>query len=73
MKQNKKLKKKKQVNGLMIKNNDDMEKIQCPVCNYTLLYASYIKGQIKCQRCKKIIDIKKEKSNEHIETKQVLK
>lgn len=50
-----------------------MEKILCPICKNTLLYASYIKGQIKCKRCKNIIDMKKEKSCEHAETKQVLK
>ena len=55
------------------KGHKNMEKILCPICNNTLLYASYIKGQIKCKRCKNIIDMKKEKSWEHTETKQVLK
>ncbi len=29
--------------------------IRCPYCGHLLLKAEYIKGEIKCPRCKKII------------------
>ncbi len=45
-----------------------MEKIKCPVCNNTLIFAEHILGEIKCQRCKKIIKIEKESSKEHSQT-----
>ena len=49
-----------------------MEKIKCPVCNNTLIFVDHILGEIKCQRCKKIIRIDKEESSEehaHTEVK----
>lgn len=50
---------------------DKMKKINCPNCNATLLFADYINAEIKCNRCKKIIRIQKEKSEEHIQAKTV--
>lgn len=48
-----------------------MEKIKCPICGQTLIFASYIDAEIKCNRCRNIIKIQKEKSEEHIQTKVV--
>nr|DAV86792.1 MAG TPA: DNA-directed RNA polymerase [Caudoviricetes sp.] len=31
-----------------------IEKIRCTRCGHTLLFANYIKGEMKCPRCKKI-------------------
>lgn len=31
-----------------------MKDIRCPNCNQLLLKADYVKGEIKCSRCKKI-------------------
>ena len=45
-----------------------MEKIKCQVCNNTLIFVDHILGEIKCQRCKKIIRIDKESSEEHAHT-----
>ncbi|WP_115641055.1 Com family DNA-binding transcriptional regulator [Clostridium putrefaciens] len=35
----------------------NIEEIRCPKCNHLLLKADYIKGEIKCNRCKKIIKL----------------
>ena len=35
-----------------------IEEVRCPYCNQLLLKADYIKGEIKCLRCKKIVSIK---------------
>lgn len=48
--------------------NNKMEKIKCPQCGITLIYAKHIDGEIKCTRCKNIIRIQKEKSEEHAHT-----
>lgn len=45
-----------------------MEKIKCPSCGQTLIFATYINAEIKCSRCKKVIRILKEKSEEHAQT-----
>ena len=45
-----------------------MEKVKCPVCDNTLIFVDHILGEIKCQRCKKIIKIDKESSKEHSHT-----
>lgn len=45
-----------------------MEKVKCPVCDNTLIFVDHILGEIKCQRCKKIIKIQKESSKEHSQT-----
>lgn len=34
-----------------------MKDIRCPICNQLLLKADVVKGQIKCTRCKKIINL----------------
>ncbi|MGN1029782.1 Com family DNA-binding transcriptional regulator [uncultured Clostridium sp.] len=34
-----------------------MENVRCPNCNQLLLKAYYIKGEVKCPRCKKIIKL----------------
>ncbi|NFE80236.1 Com family DNA-binding transcriptional regulator [Clostridium sporogenes] len=31
--------------------------VRCPKCNQLLLKADYVKGEIKCIRCKKIIEL----------------
>ncbi len=46
-------------------NDKNMEKISCSNCGATLIFADYIYAEIKCNRCKKIIKIQKEKSEEH--------
>lgn len=51
--------------------NNRMEKIKCPQCGQTLIYAKHIDGEIKCTRCKNIIRIQKEKSEEHAHTELV--
>lgn len=43
-----------------------MEKIRCPICKKTLLYAENGKIEIKCSKCSKIIKIIKE--NDRTET-----
>lgn len=42
----------------------DIEKIKCERCGQTLMLADYVKGEIKCPRCKKVnrLDIKKTES-----------
>lgn len=56
----------------MIKQeNEKMEKIKCPQCGLTLIFAKYIEAEIKCTRCKNIIRIQKEKSEEHAQTELV--
>nr|WP_236883658.1 Com family DNA-binding transcriptional regulator [Clostridium botulinum] len=35
----------------------NIEEIRCPYCNQLLLKADYMKGEIKCIRCKKIIKL----------------
>ncbi|WP_320915690.1 Com family DNA-binding transcriptional regulator [Enterocloster bolteae] len=35
-----------------------IEKITCTLCNKTLLYAEYVKGEIKCPRCGTVNKIK---------------
>lgn len=34
-----------------------IEKLKCPCCNQTLLQVEYIKGEIKCTRCKRLIKL----------------
>ncbi|MCU7195553.1 Com family DNA-binding transcriptional regulator [Turicibacter sanguinis] len=34
-----------------------MKEIRCPKCNKLLLKADYLKGEIKCERCKDIVKI----------------
>jgi len=34
-----------------------IEDIKCPYCNHLLLRAFYVKGEIKCTRCKKTIKL----------------
>lgn len=48
-----------------------MEKIRCPNCGLTLIFAVNIDAEIKCNRCKQIIRVQKEKSEEHAQTKIV--
>ena len=48
-----------------------MEKIKCPQCGQTLIFIKHIDGEIKCTRCKNIIRIQKEKSEEHAHTELV--
>ena len=48
-----------------------MEKIKCPNCGLTLIFATNIDAEIKCNRCIKIVRIQKEKSEEHAQTKIV--
>ena len=48
-----------------------MEKIKGPQCGLTLIFANHIDAEIKCNRCKQIIRIQKEKSEEHSQTKIV--
>ena len=36
-----------------------MEKIKCPQCGLTLIFANYIDAEIKCNRCKQITRIQK--------------
>lgn len=49
----------------------NMEKIKCPQCGQTLIFAIHIDGEIKCARCKNRIRIQKEKSEEHAYTELV--
>nr|WP_242850919.1 Com family DNA-binding transcriptional regulator [Clostridium sporogenes] len=35
----------------------NIEEVRCPNCNQLLLKADYAKGEIKCIRCKKIIQL----------------
>ncbi|WP_242655199.1 Com family DNA-binding transcriptional regulator [Clostridium cellulovorans] len=37
-----------------------IDEVRCPKCNQLLLKAEYIKGEIKCTRCKKIIELSME-------------
>lgn len=48
-----------------------MEKIKCPQCGLTLIFAENIEAEIKCNRCKQIVRIQKEKSEEHAQVKIV--
>ncbi len=48
-----------------------MEKIRCPVCNLTLIYANKIDAEIKCVRCKNIINLKKERAEEHCVARKI--
>lgn len=48
-----------------------MEKVKCPQCGLTLIFAEHIEAEIKCNRCKQIVRIQKEKSEEHAQTKIV--
>ena len=48
-----------------------MEKIKCPQCGLTLIFVNYIDAEIKCNRCKQIIRIQKEKSEEHAQVNNV--
>ena len=34
-----------------------MKEIRCPKCNKLLLKADYLKGEIKCERCKDSVKI----------------
>ncbi|MBU5288174.1 Com family DNA-binding transcriptional regulator [Paraclostridium bifermentans] len=38
--------------------------VRCPKCNQLLIKVDHLKGEIKCQRCKKIIklDISKDRA-----------
>ena len=47
---------------------EKMEKIKCPQCGLTLIFANKIEGEIKCNRCKQIVRLQKEKSEEHAQT-----
>ncbi|MGL5718021.1 MAG: Com family DNA-binding transcriptional regulator [Paraclostridium sp.] len=38
-----------------------MKDIRCPLCNQLLLKAEYVKGEIKCLRCKNIIKLENSK------------
>ncbi|MCX0390653.1 Com family DNA-binding transcriptional regulator [Clostridium perfringens] len=42
----------------------NIKEIRCPNCNQLLLKANFVKGEIKCNRCKKIIilNIKKDRA-----------
>jgi len=41
-----------------------MQKVKCPYCDKTLFFASLADLEIKCPKCKKIIEIKiKEQTN----------
>ncbi|RXI55285.1 Com family DNA-binding transcriptional regulator [Clostridium tetani] len=42
----------------------NIEDIRCPYCRQLLLKADYIKGEIKCIRCKKIIKLEIERRTE---------
>ncbi len=44
-----------------------IEKIKCSRCGQTLLLAEYVKGEIKCPRCKAInkLDLKKDRAQSH--------
>lgn len=55
----------------MIKQDKKMEKIKCPQCGLTLIFAKHIEAEIKCTRCKNIIRIQKEKSEDHAQTELV--
>ena len=57
-------------NGVQTRRNN-IEKIKCPQCGLTLIFANHIDAEIKCNRCKQIIRIQKEKSEEHSQTKIV--
>ncbi|MEG0309152.1 MAG: Com family DNA-binding transcriptional regulator [Clostridium sp.] len=35
----------------------NIEEVRCPKCNWLLLKANHIGGEIKCARCKKIIKL----------------
>lgn len=48
-----------------------MEKIRCPNCGMTLIYAKKIIAEIKCNRCKNIIKLEKERATEHCITKKM--
>ena len=50
------------------KVEDKMEKIKCPNCGHTLIFATNIDAELKCNRCKKKIKIQKEKSEENAQT-----
>ncbi|EJO5349570.1 Com family DNA-binding transcriptional regulator [Clostridium botulinum] len=45
-----------------------IEEIRCPKCNQLLLKAEYVKGEIKCTRCRKIIKLK---LNQRTETRAI--
>lgn len=34
-----------------------MKDLRCPKCNQLLIRADYIKGEIKCTRCKEIVKL----------------
>ncbi|EPY2302325.1 Com family DNA-binding transcriptional regulator [Clostridium sporogenes] len=42
----------------------NIEEIRCLNCNQLLLKADYVKGEIKCTRCKKIIKLEIEQRTE---------
>lgn len=39
----------------------EIENIRCTNCNQLLLKADYVRGEIKCPRCKKIIKLEEPK------------
>ena len=42
-----------------------IEKIKCKECGQTLMVAEYVKGEIKCPRCKKVNRVEISKGKEH--------
>nr|WP_242840650.1 Com family DNA-binding transcriptional regulator [Clostridium hydrogeniformans] len=47
-----------------------IKEIRCPQCNQLLLKVGYIKGEIKCIRCKKIVKLNIEQRAEPSHTKE---
>lgn len=41
-----------------------MKPVKCPNCGVRLLDAEYVKGEIKCPRCKKVVALIIEKSGQ---------
>ena len=56
---------------MVVRLGGNMKKIKCPQCGLTLIFAKHIEAEIKCTRCKRIIRILKEKSEEHAHTELV--
>ena len=50
---------------------NNMEKVKCAQCSQTFIFIAHIDGEIECTRCKNIIRIQKEKSEEHAHTELV--
>ncbi len=56
---------------MISQKKEKMEKIKCPQCGLTLIFARHIEAEMKCKRCRKIIRIQKETSEEHAQTELV--